>query len=314
MAVLTTGAIALMLGILASIGATGAGVDAGIKGSRKDKLDDIRQTLMDRTKDPNDSLYGLTSNDIDAVINEYKNENFNLFDTGTWGGGAFDQAAFDQDLEDYLAWKDSVGSMPEMPDYDRIASDADAAIDAENKELLNLYDSMANEGLATNNQMYNDYVGQMLSNQAQSQNMLQGSVRSELDRAQRNAIHRGATAAMRLVSNINAQLGMQNQAAQQSLETSNNLAQALLNQRQAAMQIRDQYTMNKANLIGGSAERKANYRNQMVNEADDMYNRNMNKWENDMSGYAGSSVWGDLHRNKNLRGNQSTTSNSKYGI
>ncbi len=296
------------------LGAAGAGTDAGIKSGRRNKVDDIRQQLMERAKDPNDELYGLTANDIDALVNEYKTDDFKLLDPGTWGGGPFKHDEFEDDLADYMSWKNTVGAMPEMPDYDRIASDADAAIDAENKELLDLYDSMANEGLATNNQMYNDYVGQMLSNQAQSQNMLQGSVRSELDRAQRNAIHRGATAAMKLVSNINAQLGIQNQAAQQSLETSNNLAQALLNQRQAAMQIRDQYTMNKANLIGGSAERKANYRNQMVNEADDMYDRRMNKWENDMSGYAGSSVWGDLHRNKNLRGNQSTTSNSKYGI
>lgn len=308
------GAAAIAAIIGAILTAAGAGTDAGIKYGRRNKLDDVRQALMDRTKDPNDSLYGLTSNDIDAIVNEYKNEDFNLLDTGTWGGGAFDQSAFDQDLEDYLAWKDSVGPMPDMPDYDQIASEADKAIDKENAELLALYDEMANEGLNTNNQMYNDYVGQIMSNQAQSQNMLQGSVRSEMDRAQRNAIHRGATAAMKLVANVNTQLGLQNQAAQQSLETSNTLAQALLNQRQAAMQIRDQYTMNKANLIGGSAERKAGYRNQMVNEADDMYNRRMDKWENDMSGYAGSSVWGDLHRNKNLRGNQSTTSNSKYGI
>ena len=305
-------AIAALASLLLS--AAGVATDAGVKSGRKNKVEDIRQQLVERTKDPSDELYGLTANDIDALVNEYKNADFKLLDTGTWSGGPFKYDEFEDDLADYMSWKNTVGSMPEMPDYYKIASDADAAIDAENKELLDLYDSMANEGLATNNQMYNDYVGQMLSNQAQSQNMLQGSVRSELNRAQRNAINRGATAAMKLVSNINAQLGMQNQAAQQSLETSNNLAQALLNQRQAAMQIRDQHTMNKANLISGSAERKASYRNQMVNEADDMYNRNMNKWENDVSGYAGSSVWGDLHRNKNLRGNQSTTSNSKYGI
>ena len=308
-------AVSAVLAALAAILA-GIGAQKDYKGKKKydENLDATREELLLRTQDPNDVMYGMTSNDVDAIINEYKGEDFKLFDTSTWNSDAFDYKAFNQDLEDYLSWKDEIGDMPEMPDYDKVALDADAAIDAENKELLDLYDSMANEGLSTNNQMYNDYVGQMLSNQAQSQNMLQGSVRSELDRAQRNAIHRGATAAMRLVSNINAQLGMQNQAAQQSLETSNNLAQALLNQRQAAMQIRDQYTMNKANLIGGSAERKANYRNQMLNEADDRYDRNMNKWENDMSGYAGSSVWGDLHRNKNLRGNQSTTSNSKYGI
>lgn len=306
-----TAVVALIGAILAALGAVNNAVADG-KDNKQTKQ--IRESLMERTKDPNDPLYGLTSNDIDAVLNEYANEDFKMFDPGTWFNKSHNMDTFNQDLEDYLSWKDKIGDMPIMPDYDKIASDADAAIDAENRELLDLYDNMANEGLATNNQMYNDYVGQMLSNQAQSQNMLQGSVRSELDRAQRNAIHRGATAAMRLVSNINAQLGMQNQAAQQSLETSNNLAQALLNQRQAAMQIRDQYTMNRANLISGSAERKANYRNQMVNEADDMYDRRMNKWENDMSGYAGSSVWGDLHRNKNIRGNQSTTSNSKYGI
>ena len=86
----------------------------------------------------------------------------------------------------------------------------------------------------------NDYVNQLLSNQAQATNAIAGSTRSELQRSQRNAISRGATAAMRLVSNINTELGLQNKAAQQSLDTSNNLAQMLLTQRQSAAQLRSQ--------------------------------------------------------------------------
>lgn len=319
-------ALIALAAILTTIG-TGAGIEAGVDAHQENKLDDLRSTFVERSKDPNDIMYGMSSNDIDRILDEYKNE-FSILKPKTWNDKYFDYGAFNQDLEDYKSWRDEVGDMPVMPDYDTIAEQANKTIDDENAEVMRLYDEMLNRStdlyqteLDANNQAYNDYVGQVMSNQAQSQNMLQGSVRSELERSQRNAISRGANAAMKLVANINTQLGLQNQAAQQSLATSNNLAQALLNQRQAAMQLRsqysgdlNQYTANKANLISGTAERKSGYRNQMVNEADDMYNRNLNKWNDTLSGYAGSSVWGDVHRNANLRSNNRNSSQSKYGI
>lgn len=284
-----------------------------------------REYLVSQTKDETSPLYGLTSEDIDQIMNEYANTSkWKLFDSDTWGDD-FDVDAFNEDLQDYKSWKDKVGALPEYVDYDKVAADANAAIDAENAEIMQLYDEMLGrstdmyeQNLAASNQMYNDYVGQMMSNQAQSQNMLQGSVRSELSRASRNAINRGASAAMKLVSNVNAQLGLQNQSAMNALTTSNTLAQALLNQRQAAMQTRNdyagelnQYANNKAGLISGTAERKANYRDSMYNEQDKMYNQKLNQWEDKLAGYGGSSVWGNIHRNASRRNDGQS---SKYGL
>ena len=95
------------------------------------------------------------------------------------------------------------------------------------------------------------------------QQAIAGSVRFELDRQQRNAITRGASAAQRLVTNINTQLGLQAQSAQQSLDTSNALAQNLLAHRQAQQGLRqdyfnarNQYNRDVASTISGQAERR----------------------------------------------------------
>ena len=212
--------------------------------------------------------------------------------------------------------------MPDYVDEEAINNLANQQIDSENAQIQALYDQMLGRStdlyrteLNDMNTSYNDYVNQLMSNQAQATNAIAGSIRSELQRSQRNAISRGATAAMRLVSNINTELGLQNKAAQQSLDTSNNLAQMLLTQRQSAAQLRSQYagdmndyTANTANLMSGTAERKANYRDSMRNEAYSNYQNKMDRWEDNLNSYAGDSPWGSIARNRAIRNR--TTNNS----
>jgi hypothetical protein len=309
MAVITGSIIAALVAALAAAGA-GAGA-ASYNSSHNNKTWDSNRKLPEN----------LNSEDLDNLLNYYKkNEGqFNFFNPNSWFQDySSDYDAMDRDYQQYLKLKDSIGDMPVAPDYDAIERQAGQAIDRENNEILALYDSMRNNNsdfygneMDSLNRMYNDYSSQILSNNAQSQNMIQSSVRSELDRSQRNAITRGASAAQRLVANINTQLGLQNKAAQQSLETSNVLAQQLVNQRQAASNLRQSYMSsqnadlnNRAQLMRGTAERKNAYANNMFNTAEAKYENASANWEDRNSNLA--KPFADMNRQRSI--------NNNYGI
>jgi hypothetical protein len=80
---------------------------------------------------------------------------------------------------------------------------------------------------------------------------------------------------------------MQNRQSQQSLETSNNLAQMLLNQQQANAGLRNEYsnylsqdTANRAALKSGTTERKNAAYDSARADAYDKYDRELGDWEN----------------------------------
>ncbi len=298
-----------LFALLAAGGAAalGAGQLGGSVGDKVD-TDNFKKDLRNQ---------GFSESEIDEIVNRY-HKNFNIFDLDS----GLDRDAYKKGLEDYNSWKDKIGAMPDYVDEEAINNLANQQIDSENAQVQALYDQMLGRStdlyrteLNDMNTSYNDYVNQLMSNQAQATNAIAGSTRSELQRSQRNAITRGATAAMRLVSNINTELGLQNKAAQQSLDTSNNLAQMLLTQRQSAAQLRSQYagdmndyTANTANLMSGTAERKASYRDSMRNEAYSNYQNKMDRWEDNLNSYAGDSPWGSIARNRAIRNR--TTNNS----
>lgn len=291
-----------LFALLAAGGAAALGAGQ-LGGSVADKVDtdNLKKDLRNQ---------GFSESEINELVNRY-HKNFNIFDLDS----GLDRDAFKKGLEDYNSWKDKIGAMPDYVDEEAINNLANQQIDSENAQVQALYDQMLGRStdlyrteLNDMNTSYNDYVNQLLSNQAQATNAIAGSTRSELQRSQRNAITRGATAAMRLVSNINTELGLQNKAAQQSLDTSNNLAQMLLTQRQSAAQLRSQYagdmndyTANTANLMSGTAERKASYRDSMRNEAYSNYQNKMDRWEDNLNSYAGDSPWGSIARNRAIR-------------
>lgn len=294
----------------------GGAIGTGAQNKNKFKNNKNIDELIDQY-DPN-----MTAADRDYLKAQYGQDAWNFFNPQTWGDQS-DEAGLEKFLKDWDRYKDELGELPEEVDYDSIANKANADIDTENAQLQALYDAnnasinqtyddvLNRQSLAYQNELdasntaYNDFVRQTLSNDYMNQASMRGSVRSEINRSQRNAIIRGATAASQLVSNINTQLGMQNRAAQQSLDTSNALAQQLLNQRQAAFGLRQNYTnalnqnaMNKANqmnaytnqranLMSGLAERKANYRNTMFGEANRRYQSQMDAWNNKADAYLG---------------------------
>lgn len=307
--------------IAAILAATLGGVGLGTTTHSNRKQDNIKENQIQNLVDQ-----GMSRSDAEYLANQYMGTAFNFFDPSTWGKNHnFNTTAQAQDYQDYLNWKDQVGPMPEDVDIDAILRDSSNTIDKENAQINAIYDQILGRSnelfqdeMEANNQAYNDFANQTLSSQAQAQNMMQGSVRSELNRSQRNAISRGATAAMRLVSNINTQLGLQNQAAQNALNTSNILAQSLLNQRQAAASLRQDYTNNlnqdadrRAGLIQGSAERRTSYANARLNQANAIHDQKLDQWNNRLNSYGGTNPYVNTYRNQQIK---NSTGRSSYGI
>jgi hypothetical protein len=287
---------------------------------------------QEKTKQNNEALknwirqnYGdlnLNNDQLEALANQYGDTS----DAKWWqiissGYDSSDYKALENELNKLRTAYDELGEAPDRlstDDIESIRKQAYAEIDAENQKLLDLYNqTFENSGNLLNNElnqnaaMFNDYRNQILTNEAMRQQALAGSTRFELDRQQRNAITRGASAAQRLVANINAQLGMQAQSAQQSLDTSNALAQNLLAHRQAQQGIRNSYmnaqntyNQNMANLYSGQAERRFGYGQSKVEAADSDRERAYQSWLDRRDDYFkldsfGSGLYGSGKKNSN---------------
>ena len=131
---------------------------------------------------------------------------------------------------------------------------------------------------------------------------------SALDKTRQNALEAGASAGVRLAGNINTLLSVQNQQNQQSLETSNNLARMLLNQRQAAMGIRNDYNNvlnnyanQRASLMSGTAERKANYANSMMNQQQNIYDQRLQNWNDNLIAVGDGNPFVNYYKNKQYK-------------
>lgn len=315
--------IALLLGAIGAAAATAGAAGATNTNATAASAADLARAKKYLRSKENGLLDGFTENELDALLEEeYGGTKFRLFDFNTWGADhEFDWDALEQDYQNYLKWRDEVGDMPGEIDYDAVANLANAQIDAENAQVGALYDQMLSRSedsyrsaLAENNAMYNDQVNTLLSNSAAETNALAGSMAWQQKRATRNAITRGASAAQRLTASINAQLGTQAQASTQALETSNTLAQMLLSQRQAASSIRqnynsdlNEYASNKANLLSGTAERKASYRNSQLSAAESMHKAQMDQWNDRLSAYGGSGAFANAYRKQQQRNQGKST-------
>lgn len=279
--------LSTLAAILAILGATGAATASASNYSnnrQKGENEELKKLLDE---------YGITGDQKEALLNEFGlDTNGNMFENA-WNnlGKSADLEGLKEQLDLMEKLHDTVGDFKDLTpaDLDNAEQRAYAQLDSENAQLRDLFQqsldnstNLLNDSLLDNSRMFNDYRNQMLANDAMSQQAIAGSTRFELDRQQRNSIIRGASAAQRLVANINTQLGTQAQSAQQALNTSNALAQALVNQRQAQQNIRsqymdaqNQYNSNMASMISGSTERRNAYGQQARDQA--QYNWNQNR-------------------------------------
>jgi hypothetical protein len=143
-------------------------------------------------------------------------------------------------LADILAANGISESAPiesDFYDIDSILADSQAAIDAENERLL----ASLNEDLQRTGDAYTQTRNNILTQQHQRNSQIMDTLASDMERSRRNAIEAGASAGIRIAGNVNSILSAQNKMSQQSLETSNQLAQMLLNQRNAEAGLRSQW-------------------------------------------------------------------------
>lgn len=253
----------------------------------------------------NSYLNSLSDAELGSILDQYYYQN----------GGTLGNYTYDFDLRSALqdlGALNGIGNMPTSPNWDALAQQAKNDIALENAQINSLYDKnlasqkqLYQQEMQNNNRMYNDYARQILSNDYQKNAQLMGSLGNSLDRARTSALEAGASAGLRLSNNINTLLSTQNKQTQQSMETATNLAQAMLNQRQAASGLRGGYsntlsndTANRANLTRGNAERTTNYQNAYIGQQQSLYDNKMNSWENANSQYSSNPFYGSYMANK----------------
>lgn len=305
---------------------------------------DTNQNTIDQIKTLVNK-YGLTQSQVDTILNNYKYDSI-------FGVSNIPEQIL-ADLQEMDSWNDYIGERPELPNPDDYYDEAYEAITKENEDIEKLYNQtfsdtkdLLSQNLNTSLDLYNqvlnrseeslknqllenqlgfaDYRNQLLTNEAMGQQAIAGSTRYELDRQQRNAISRGASAAQRLVANINTQLGLQAKSAQQSLDTSNALAQQLLMQRQAQAGLRQDYTnalnqyagntasaydryntgltsalnnynTNIANLRGGQAERIRNYQDMRLGQDLNAYDIKNQRYKERSDSIVGTNPWASAY-------------------
>lgn len=263
------------------------------------------------TDDKYDWLNDKSDAEIYALLEPYFKKSGILDSTET-----IDSDKLNADLNNLIKTANDLGGL-ESPDYDEIGKQSDAAIDAEVQGLIdeieaskNAREDLYNSQIADLNNIYDTSRRQILSNNYQQNTALTDTVGSELNKARQNALEAGANAGLRIASNINTLMSVQNKQNQLSLDTANNLAQQLLNQRQANMGLTsqyqsdiDNYNSEKRSLNNGLTERKSNARANAYGEAESKYNSKVDAWNEDYDDATSGNYLADAYRSRLLKNN-----------
>lgn len=285
MGILTT------LAILAAI--TGTGVLGGALGASKSDKNQRKESIDDFKNNFPEIAGNMTDAEIKAFLESSYGEGTRVFDKGA---KRYDMDAVLQDYEQWQKIQSQIGQMPGIVNYDDIARQAEQAIKDEDAGLLQMFERDAQEQMADNNQAYGQMQRQILSNDYQKNAQLMGTVGSQMSKARQSALEAGASAGARLAGNINTLLSVQNRQSQQSLDTSNNLAQMMLNQRQAAMGIKSNLSNQRANVMGGQLNRISGYQSNRLGMEQNLYDARMQNWEDQFSAAAGTNPFQDYYR------------------
>lgn len=191
-----------------------------------------------------------------------------------------------QTVLDDITALESIGGAPniQMP----ISSELYADIDAELNPAYNTARSRLDEESALMRQdyqdqlqssadMYNRQASGLLSNQYLSNAQTYDALQSDMRKARQNALEAGASAGIRLAGNVNALLTAQNKQSQTAMDTSNALAEMLLQQRNAAAGIRSDYR----NYMSDVNQRRTDLDTQQRTERENLYNQRYNNAVND---------------------------------
>jgi len=267
-----------------------------------------------------DYLNNMSDEDLGALIldNEYYNKTKDpLTELSGLDTYTLDTSSILNDIRKLA----NLPEAPEMYDAEAIKSQINQDIDAENQNILGLYDKnldiqkniYANQ-MSTLNRGYNDYARQVLSNDYQKNATLMGALSGSLDKSRRNALEAGANAGLKIAGNINTVMSAQNKQTATSLETANNLAQQLLNQQNAAMGISNNWantlsqdTQNRASLQRGNVERKQSAYTDALSNAQLDYNNKMDRYNEATAATRNSTPFGESYINYNKQKRYSDT-------
>lgn len=180
------------------------------------------------------------------------------------------------DVDTMLAALSEQPVRPEMPTYDetlapnytQYVTDARAEVDAENQAMLTDLDSLLNtqrklydEQMASYDQRLEDISNQysglrsnILSQQHQQTAQLMDTLQSGMERSRRNALESGASAGIRIADNINTLLSVQNKQSASAMETANQLAQMMVQQRNAENSVTDAMLASRQGYANALAE------------------------------------------------------------
>ena len=241
------------------------------KVDKSDFTDEIINDLASRGVD----FANLSQSQIESLLDPYWETTDNTFSTAH----TFDIDRFASDYDNILK---ANADMPEAPNAEQYWQDAKARADQEAagslESLKQLYDD-ERQALASR---YNTARSDLLSSQYQQNAQLMGTVSSQLDKQQRNALEAGASAGIRLASNVNTLLSAQNKQSQTSLETANQLSQMMVNQRNAEASARSNYFDKQQNIKDAAYSKAQSYYNTEYGVAEDSYGTKRQKWDDAM--------------------------------
>lgn len=211
----------------------------------------------------------LSAYDRQSLIDQFIKE-------GTFGKEYLDtDALLNQigDLPEMLAEYDAIGDLDykvhEIPLYGDYLKAARQEIKQQNEEmyadldeLLALSKETYGSQLANISESYDYARDKLLAGQQLKNAQLMDSLQSGMERSRRNALEAGASAGIRIADNINTLLSVQNKQASTSMETANQLAQMMVNQRNAEAGVRSSYLnalsedkTNRRNILTSTTER-----------------------------------------------------------
>lgn len=278
--------------------------------------DDVINEYLSTVNGAGDPFWNsLTESQKIDLLKQYRTSGETKNASNLWGllttdAYSFDTDALLSDLQELAAIGDFDMAEPLMSDYVKDSSTLYSEIDSElARDYANAYSRIDSaiagldadasraradyeDQLRTNADYYNQTASKLLSNQYLANAQTYDALQSDMRKSRQNALESGASAGIRLAGNINSLLTAQNKQSQTAMDTSNALAEMLLQQRNAAAGLRSEYNSYMSNLndkrAGYNLERN-NIDSQRRAERESLYNQrhnaNLNNYNTAMTDY-----------------------------
>ena len=179
---------------------------------------------------------------------------------------------FDLEMPSYESIEEEIAKQLK-PEYERARQRELDSFNAKNTaldEAQALTQKSYEDQLQNMSSMYNRQASTLMSNQYLANAQTFDTLQSDMRKSRQNALEAGASAGVRIAGNVNALLSAQNKQSATAMDTSNALAEMLLQQRNAASGLRSDYNQYMSQYKSNKANAKADYNTALTN-ADTAY-------------------------------------------